>query len=70
MFIYRVPTEEDHVLKSSGLRVRHYPCQAAAHVIEARQKIREAIESEPLSFVTVIYEKCVAEMLSSIRLSG
>ena len=68
MFIYRVPTEEDHVLKSSGSR--HYPCQAAAHVIEARQKIREAIESEPLSFVTVIYEKCVAEMLSSIRLSG
>ena len=47
---------------------RHCPSPAATKLTETRSKIKETIEADPLSFVTVIYEKIVSEMHNEIRL--
>ena len=48
----------------------HLPSPAESKVTETKFAIREAIESDPLSFITQVYEACVATTLNSIRTSG
>ena len=67
LFVHRVALEDEHILKTG---LRHFPSPAATKVIETRRKIQESIEADPLSFVTVIYEKVVSEMRNEIRLTG
>ena len=48
----------------------HCPSPTATKVTITRRKIKESIEADQLSFVTVIYEKIVSEMRNEIRLIG
>ena len=65
--MFRVPRNTDHIMKNG---LPHIISQSEREVNRTKRLIRETIEAHPLDFVTQIYEKCVATILSDIRTRG